>query len=253
MGNMLTWAQRARIIDGITDVHIKSTTEKYSQIKDMDLETVKWGSYYSSNLMPALFEVKEFIKQNNPCLFIYDPRISELKKNAIFDVADIDTVYLWINKNFNDVKNYDYLITSQIKNPGDGFVGSVVSDGKGRLVCETLHTPTICNHRELSQNTKEFPEGSFNELYLETDGVHELWSVVGKHLTRRDILEIQELYMHRNGYFEFVKGVQAGSKGMYTIGYESQGAFDLQDLWHKSGCYELTPRLNGTLLREGMR
>jgi len=252
-GNMLTWAQRARTVDGVTDTHIKGTIDKYSEIKDMGLETVMWQSYYSKELLHAMHEVEKFIQENRPCLFIYDPTVSTLKKNALFDVITTRPIYSWIMENLRDVKDYNYLLTTQITNPGDGFVGSVVSDGKGKLVCETLHTPDVCNHRVLSQHTIKFSEGSINELYLESDGANDAWSVVGKHLTRRDILDVQELYMHRSGYFEFVRGVQAGSKGIYTIGYESQGAFDLQDLWHKVGLLELGPRINGTLLKNGMR
>jgi len=251
MANMLSWVKAGGFDE---DISIKCTSEKYAEIKGMNLETVKWKLYTSTDLLPALHEIKNFIDQYKPCLFIYDPRTSEVKKDFLKNVNDIDSVYLWINRNFNDVKNYDYLITSQIDNPGDGFVGTVFSDGRGSLVCETLHTPTVSIHRELSQPKKEFPEGALNKLYMECDEINDIWSVMGKHLTRRDILEIQELYMPRRGYFEFVQGVQVGGKrGMYTTGYESRGAFDIKDLWHKTGCIDTTYRLNGTLLKNGMR
>jgi hypothetical protein len=250
MANMPIWIEQMRLFDRGKFQSIKSTTEKYAEIKSLGLETVLWEEYSPERISSSLMsKVKEFIDNYNPCLFIYDPKKSDLKKGFLFNVQTVDEVVQWIDKERNNIKNYNYLITTQITNPGNGFVGSVYSDGNGKLWCETLHYPGVCNQRELSQPTRSY-NGFLNELFIEENETNEIWAVSTNWLNRQDIMDIKNIYIHREGYFEFVKGRQHNQTGIYTIGHERGGIFSFNKDIHMIGCNNLSFRTNGALLRE---
>jgi hypothetical protein len=249
---MPKWMQYMELLDKSKKMPIKCTIDKYNEIRGLELETIVFESYGANRLNTSLIEVRKFVEQNEPCLFIYDAIVPNLHKGALFDVIDYKQIVQWIMSNSDDVHGYNYLITSQISNPGDGFVGSVYSNGRGKMYCETLHDPNVCNQRELTQPSKTY-EGLINELYIDATHINETWSVYGKFLSRRDVLDLKDMYINRSGYFEFVKGVQHGDLGIFTVGYETGGIFTFPEEIHKNGFIDITCRLNGTLLKDGMK
>ena len=255
---MRSWVTAMNSVEGLSPkevfyVDIKNTSDKYAEIQNLELETVIWKSYSGTGVVSALQEIKSFVAKYNPCLFIYDPRPKDLKKGFLFGIKTHQPVYDWVNDHLFSTDEYNYLITTQIENPGRGFVGSVFSNGKGKLWCETLHTSGVCNQRDLSQPNQQWEnfESVTNELYIDHEDGLFSWAVSGNQLTKKDIEKIQELYLHREGYFEFVKGVQAGREGIYTVGYEFGRLFELPDNVHHYGCINTAFRARGLALKEG--
>lgn len=229
MGN-LNWMAALSSIN-IKLHHLQRTTpEVYLRIRDLGLETVVWEQFdiYEDNKKEVLKLIKQFIEKNNPCLFIYDPRRNGLKKDFLFDVRTFNEVYEWILENERNLSDYSYLITSQITNPGNGFVGNVLSDGHGRLICETLHRPGVCNQRELSQ-PKENSEDVSRYLDMLVADEFKLESTERGFVPLNVARNIIRLYGDKTGYFEFVKGVHLGSDGIYTIGFENCGFFSFPE------------------------
>lgn len=220
MANWGVWLEAQNRLAGISDaVPRLKTTETYAKIKESGLETVKWEEFDPKNdddIQQMLASTRRFIEKRKPCLFIRDPRKKELKKEYLFDVNDFSQVLDWAAKNKNAILDYSYLVTTQIDNHGPGFVGNVFSDGKGSLFCETLHRPGISNQRELSQPKEDI--GRYLDHFVAEEFT--LRNADGRYLTRENIEEIMNLYAHRKGYFEFVKGIQHGRIGTYTIGFE---------------------------------
>jgi hypothetical protein len=250
MANINDWMQGMSKLGNKSQViEIKPTTEIYSEIKNMGLKTVEWKQYSADELLAAIAsEVKEFVEKYNPCLFIFDPQVDAVKKGYLFGVKDVKEITAWIDANKENLYNYSYLITTLISNHGSGFVGSVHSNGKGKLICETLHSPGVCNQRELSQPTKD-QTPFINELFIdETDG--EIWAVSNVWLSKKDILDIKNAYMHHVGYFEFVKGSQYGKIGLYTTGHEEGGLFNFHEELHEAGCNNISFRVQGAAIRE---
>ena len=225
MGN-LNWMTALSSVNVKLHYFQRTTPEVYLRIRDLGLETVVWEQFDISrdNRKEILTLIKQFIEKSNPCLFIYDPIRNGLKKNFLFDVRTFDEVYQWIIENEANLMDYSYLITSQITNPGDGFVGNVLSDGHGRLICETLHRPGVCNQRELSQ-----PKESSEDMsrYLDMFGADEfsIESTERSFVSLNVARDIIRLYGDKTGYFEFVKGAHLGRNGIYTIGFEDSRFF----------------------------
>ncbi len=224
----------------------KNTIETYSSIRDKGLYTVFWENYKYEKLLDSIEKIRDFINKNKPCLFIYNPTVPGVSKDFLFGVTDISEVKEWIRDNSENLDKYYYLITSQITNPGDGFVGSVYSDGKGKIFCETLHQEGICNHRILSHGKCDSTEVS--SFYVEN---FELLSREGKFLAFENIKDIFSVYWDKKGYFEFVNGIQSGRRGIYTTGFEElRGMFDFPEEICESQNFNLHGRLAAILYRE---
>jgi hypothetical protein len=203
-----------------------NTIDTYSLIREMGLPTVLWEKHTVENkrsLEKMLASANNFILKNNPCLFIWDPITADLDKGYFVNVNDSKIIFDWVNKNKNKVENYNYLLTTQIINPGDGFVGNAISDGKGKMFVETLHTPGICNHRDLTQPQKK------DEAYLDSFSVDDfsLGALKGNFLLPLQVQEIIENYVSKDGFFEFNYGEHLGNRGVYTVGFQRNGIFSL--------------------------
>ncbi len=224
-----------------------STEERYSAIRKLGLDTVIWEKYrltFEEDVFFMLKGVGDFIGVNAPCLFIYDPLCENGRKGYLFDVKHPREVADWVDKNERNLFDYSYLVTSQVTSTSNGFVGTVFSDGKGSMVCETLHVPGVSNHRALSQPSEDISD----EVDYFTVEDFSLLSAGGKFLRYKDIRSIMRLYERLEGEFEFVKGVQAGKVGMYTMGYEKT---PFQTSLHER--LSLNPKgcLTALLFREG--
>ena len=251
MANMLSWVNGLQELGNGIYYIPKNTIETYSHIESLGLSTVRWKSYTPDNVLSSLDEIKRFIESNNPCLFIFDPRFPGVKKSFLFGVKDFSEVEKWIAKNKNVLTNYNYLITTQIDNPGNGYVGSAYSDGNGRLFCETLHYPGISNQRELTQPTKDY-DGYLSQLFIDLADSNEIWALSTDWLLRNDVEKIIKTFINHKGYFEFVIGVQHGKLDIYIIGQESGPLFSFPSALHLIGCNNPKYRIIGTILREGM-
>ena len=208
MANMQEWLNT---IDG-RNRDIPKTAEIYQSIKSRGLETVIWKEF--RNIDKSILKIRSFIEHYKPCLFIYDPLSTDVKKGYLFNQKNIDEIMDWMYK--NPIEKFSYLITSMIDIKDKGFIGSSYSDGKGSIFCETAHTGSS-NHRTLSQspivnseNTCRFTVEDF-----------EVRSFEGKYLRSDDIQRIVGIYSNKKGFFEFVYGEQNGRWGIYTTGIEN--------------------------------
>jgi hypothetical protein len=195
------------------------TTRTYSAIKEMGLTCVDWESFdpaCTDDIKTMLQSIHEFMQTKKPCLFIYDPKVPKYRKGYLFGVQNPSPIEQWICDNNHAMQDHSYLITTQVENHGRGFVGSVFSDGKGMLLCETLHSPNVANQRELSQPKKDTSK-HIDGFTLED---HELTTWRGRKLALADINTISTQYAGLEGYFEFVYGMQSGRIELVTTGYE---------------------------------
>jgi hypothetical protein len=193
-----------------------STAEIYGRIKKLWLPTVEFEKYNKITDI-SLAAIQQFVQKNKPCLFIFDPKTPEVHKWYLFWVTEFREILDWVDKNRGDFQKYTYLITTQIENPGSGFVWSVFTNGKGNLFIETLHTPWISNHRALSQSGKEDISNFRSDCIIEHG---EMTQARGNFLQPYDIKKLTEIYGHLEWYFEFVKWVQTGIRDYFTTGYE---------------------------------
>ena len=214
------------------DYTLKNTDQTYSQIEKLGLKTVEWDSFESRSPNEVMFRAKRFINVNRPCLFIWDPLVDNprVRKSFLFGLKNPKAVNKWVEENRINLDKYRFLITTQIINPGDGFVGSVYSDGKGKVFGETLHYPGICNHQKLSQSSPIATRENLDHFIAEE------FSFEGgrlSHLGISNAKELIETFSPHKGYFEFVCGAQKGKRGIYTVGYENNKLFEFpEDLHH---------------------
>lgn len=212
-----------------------STVETYSHLRSLGLKTVEWLSFVPRDLEAVekmKIETKSFVQKNAPCLFIFEPlpvaAEKGLKKDYLFGVQKFSEIEEWLEKKQQRALDFSYLITTQITNPGFGFVGSVFSNGKGDLVCETFHRKGVSNHRKLSQSS----ENISSELDFFVVHDFELVSQRTHFLSYDQIQSIARTFSHLDGYFEFTYGEQLGERGIFSTGFmpSSSTHFPLQ-LW----------------------
>ena len=222
MGSFNSWIRGLYAISG-KNIFLpdKDTVSTYSDIRDMGLATVDWEFYdlHGNNLGEDVHSnMRAFIKSKKPCLFIFDPKKDGLRKGFLFGVQDPGEVQRWLSENMDSHRHYDYLVTTQIVNPGNGFVGTLFSDGNGRVLCETLHKDGVCNQRELSQGSGI--DASNSDFFVAED--FEIAGLNGRFLNRGDVNTLMKQYSHRKGYFEFVNGMHLGLKGIFTTGFSKK-------------------------------
>ncbi|MFH1977744.1 MAG: hypothetical protein ABIJ92_00260 [Candidatus Aenigmatarchaeota archaeon] len=246
MANIGVWESALRKTSNSIQASTYSTTDTYSRIKDMGLETVIWENFDLKDYphrRDSIDFIKRFIKNNRPCLFIFDPKIPDVKKGFLFGVKKIGEVQEWIEKNKKDLRKYKYLITTQITNPGNGFVGSVFSDGDGKMLCETLHKPGVSNHRELSQPDQDIS----NHLDFFLADNFDLISTAKGLISSGIIKRIIEKFGHRKGYYEIVKGLQAGKNDIYTTGFDLR--MDFPQTLYDAIYFDIRSRVKATTLK----
>lgn len=224
----------------------ESTTEVCASIKDSGLDTVVWEMYRGNDVKMDTVQTKmrEFIQQNKPCLFIFDPITKNGHvKDFLFGVNDFSRVENWIRMHCFELKHYSFLITTQIYNPGDGFVGNVITDGDGRMLVKTMHKPGICDQRELSQSKENITP------WLDHASIDGFDVAVRRGLLRRaDIVRIFETYRPHRGYFEFIYGRQLEKNGIYTTGRERGEMFSFPTELHTSEFNTTSYRILGRLI-----
>jgi hypothetical protein len=221
------WITAANTIGGDFPFHYsRPAAETYRKIKEMGLETVIWKKFDPKNSREIRIMIREagmFVLNHRPCLFIYDPisPFNGFSKGFLFDVTDPEQIFDWVNKNREILSSYSFLVTSQITNPGDGFVGGIFSDGLGRLLCETYHRAGVCNQRELSQGKGTNKDTGFfvTDIYPEK-GNPDLEASNGRFLDYSTIRDIIRTFEVHKGYFEFIKGVQSKIPGIFVTGWE---------------------------------
>ena len=212
-----------------TNYLFKPTHETYQTIIKKGLKTVKFEHFQTSDKKQILEKAKIFIEKNKPCLFIWDPISSKGVKDYFFDLKDTLKIEKWVNENVKSLKNYNFLLTSQIFNHGTGFVGSVYSNGEGKLIGETLHIPNVCSHRALSQGS-ETCKNTLTEFAFED---FDLRKISGNYLKREILRQIANNYLHLKGYFEFVYGNHLNNIEVITTGFESLSNFPFPEKFHE--------------------
>ena len=134
MATWNAWATKCTALD----LETTNTFEIYSQIKQLGLKSVDWEEFNPK--VQTLDEIKskvtKFVKDKGPCLFIWDPHSKKLKKDYLINQYDDEKIINWLNS--NNLKDYRIAITTQVVNKREGFVGTNFSDGKGRVLCETM-------------------------------------------------------------------------------------------------------------------
>jgi len=247
-----TWKEAVskKLVDSSAYVDVE-TTQTYKDLKGVyGLETLIWKSFKidKSNIDQRVGLVKEFIEKYKPCLFIWDPLDDNngLSKDFLFNVSNPDGVTNWIYENLAHLSNYQFLVTSQICNTNNGFVGNCISDGKGKLFIETLHKPGVCNQREFSKPKEDI--GEWLDFAVVQD--FSLESASGKFLTREDVKRLVDVYGEKKGFFEFVKGVHLGKNGYYSVGCEKGSFFCFPEEMHLNKLVNAEYRLMGKLVAE---
>lgn len=201
-----------------------SATETYSKIKSFGLKTVEWMTLSYDEVLRE--EVKSFIDKKKPCLFIWDPKTPDGKKDYLFDVKSFDEIVRWESNTDIIKENYSFLITTKICPLNNGFVGSIFSDGCGNIFCETLHVPNNCNHRLLSQFKREGIQKYLNQFSVENYEIASLKCNNQCFILKPEIEDLIKLFGNKKGYFEFVKGIHCGEKGIFVTGFSNEPVFN---------------------------
>jgi hypothetical protein len=219
MASKGSWDKADRFSSSLDNTS-KDTAYIYSQIKNLGLKTVEWDDFRSRSPNEITFKTRRFLNNGcRSCLFIWEPCNDDiqLKKSYLFGVTNPETVRNWALENNDFLDKYKFLLTTQITTPGDGFVGSVYSNGEGKIIGETMHSLGVCNHRDLSQSS--LPKLSNLDSFVG----EEFTLMAGNipHLGVESAREIIQTFGAHKGYFEFVYGAQNSKVGLYTTGYES--------------------------------
>lgn len=226
IGAMATWNEWALALQskGFSFLQLQeiSTVQNYQELRDFGLETVEWEEFQpktKTEIEEMKTVTKAFVETKKPCLFIFEPvelsATSGLKKGYLFNVTEFAEVEKWILENEAVIPKLRFLVTSQVDNPGNGFVGSVFSDGKGKLLCETLHKQGVSNHRVLSQSKEKIQP--FLDLVATHEG--ELFFQQNGFLDAQKTRRLLKTFLPLEGYFEFVFGKHLGKETMVCTGY----------------------------------
>jgi hypothetical protein len=250
--NLRDWLN---ISDFRTDILlIYNSINAYSEINKQELDTIIWKQYFIepiknnsilANINNLIDDMADFIHNFKPCLFIWDPKSksSGKSKGFYYNIDSIEKIVEWFADTLDDCDKYNYLLTSQIGALPDGFVGSLFSDGKGKIFCETYHEPNNINQQKVSQ-------GNLNPEWLDhftvTDFELETWQ--GNFLSADDINKLVRLYSNKKGYYEFIKGNQLGEKAIFTIGYSPLGYYPQQ--LHDIFSIDLKRKCNARVIKD---
>ncbi len=221
MASIGEWVKQAKF-DNVANL---TTPDVYSQIKRIGLKTVNWNSFSpreNVDLDDMLTRMDGFIMDFSPCLFIWDPKFQG-KKDYLFNVLEVNKVCDWVSS--NKPFDYSYLITTLISSCSGGYVGTIMSDGKGKLFCETYHEPGVSNHRVLSQSKTDESKLSYFCRFFSQD--FELASLSGQGLNESEINYLLKTFSFEKGYFEFVRGMHLNKPGVYVTGFESNKLFNV--------------------------
>ena len=231
MASTQSWVDALNIYRKVEYTSI-STPLTYSRIKELGLKTVRWETFYSESKEKIIESSRGFIDKYGSSLFIWDPKRLDkrLKKGFLFGVKDYKKIHQLFLKRPSIIENYDFLITTLISGVNEGFVGSLHSDGNGRILCETLHIPKVCLHPELSRSVK--PSNKNLDFFVADE-----WSFRRGKIPRLGLRRAKGLikeFSDKKGYFEFSYGSHLGKVGVYSIGLEDGELFRFPDLLHES-------------------
>ena len=241
------------VLGHMSDVHYKErpTHIVYDEIASFGFDTVKWKRFIFDNdpdIQIFLDELGRFLEKHSPCLFVFDPKkefVSRLTKGYLFNVTDLVTIEDWLLENKSDLVCYEFLITTMVINDyHGGMLGSVFSDGEGKLVCEVLKKKGLSNHRALSQlNDKEL------YVYRGFFSCDEFKVIASEGtLTYNEIIYIKEHFLSKKGYFEFIIGTHLSIQGIYVTGYEPLASFKFPIHVVEQKYFDLSSRMHLLLL-----
>ncbi len=193
---------------GIIDTDSRDTRRNgFDFLKRVKIPT---GNNFSMSYNEYLQSKERIAKRinNSKYIVIFEPPNKEYKRYGVTNVSNIDEIDEYIiNKNL-PLEKYNVSFIEIIKETIDSFAGTVMTDGKGNTIIETISG--TCDSRELTStgamqgriNTYRYI--SFDDLIPQTPS---------------KINEIKEMCQYFKGYYEFAYGEIRGIKDVYFTYY----------------------------------
>ena len=169
------------------------------------------------------FSIEEIIKHpkkineifSNDCFYIIilEPINNKMSRISEFNINQKEQLYkLILNLNPKNWKKYTVSIIEQIQSNDKSFVGTAISDGKGKLFIEFLRSST--NSMQLTStgaNPKKIDSCYFSDF--------ETISIMPKHIPIELIEKIKESCHFFKGYYEFVYGRSISTDDIFFTFY----------------------------------
>lgn len=209
------WENAAGII--LSDCNSKK--EQHDRIKKLGLPCLDFIIVNGNGQQ----EAREFIGRHSPVVLVATPGDSDrLRKHVELGVKSYGQFEAFVKKTKAGGKNghYSYFIGDMIEPAQDSYVGTAISDGKGRLFCEFYKKPFMTEIRELTAGVCD--TAHINHLLVEE---FDTIVVSPSNIPSLDLRYLINELPAFTGYFEFIKGIKAGKLGLYFIQYERTNAF----------------------------
>lgn len=146
-------------------------------------------------------------------LVIFEPPSNQFDRYGIYNINSGEQITEFIKEKGELIKDYNISFVEIIDQTEKSYVGTVMSDGKGNVIIETLNG--TCDSRELTSrgaDSSKIRQYIFNSFYHYND-------------VPRDILDIKEICQYFKGYYEFAYGSIRGEEKIYFTFYSSDEAY----------------------------
>ncbi len=178
----------------------------------------KTGKFYSLTIEEAIKDqeaLESIFGDDLPFLVLLEPRKRNDEKLGEFGIRDQKGLYELI-KRLPAEKWRDYRISfiEEIQETKGSFVGTAISDGKGRLYIECL--PGTTNSKQLTSTGADSAE--LDTCYFSD---FDTISKFPEKIPIEMIEEIRKSCHHFKGYFEFVRGKSKDKEDIYYTFYSN--------------------------------
>lgn len=198
-----------------------------NQIRSRGLEYldeigIKTNKHYFFSIEEAIkntSKLNEIFGQGIPFLVLLEPNNKNNKKIGRFNVKDKKTLYEMINTiDPNLWKGYIVSLIEQIQENGKEFVGTAISDGKGKLFIEFLKGTT---------NSKKLTSTGANPTKIESCCFSDFDTPVllPKEIPIEVVESIKKDCQYFKGYYEFVYGKSESKDDIYYTFYSNIDAY----------------------------
>ena len=176
-------------------------------LKNLNLPMGNNFSVKSQVYQNRKFEIENEISKSD-YIVIFDPSSNNFQKYGMHNVNSVTSIDDYIDKNNININLYNISFIEQIKKVDNSFVGTVMSNGKGKTIIEIL-SDTV-DSRELtsrganSKLIKTYDFTEFNDYCFNVPAI---------------IKEIKKMCEFFQGYYEFAYGKIRDEKDIYFTFY----------------------------------
>ena len=181
----------------------------FEYLKELKMPTGNNFSVSFNEYLSNKATIQKEIEASN-YLVIFEPPNNTYKRYGLNNINSTEMIDDFIEKDKPSINQYHISFIEQILKTDKSYVGTVMSDGKGSTIIETLSG--TCDSRELTSrgaDPKRIQQYIFNSFQ------DKVWGVP------RDIAEIREICQYFKGYYEFAYGRVRNEEQIYFTFYSS--------------------------------